>query len=88
MPTDPQIQELFTDFLFFLPLPTDWEFLVDEKKFCLQNLILFFIFDRPTASKRFEKNLPTYKSTDHGLIIVQKIKATRGGLNANFHISC
>ncbi len=37
------------------------------------NFILFFIFDRPTALKRLEKNPPSVKSTEHGLIIVLSI---------------
>ncbi len=36
--------------------------------------VLFFIFDRLTASKRFQKNPPTYKSTDHGLMFTVQSK--------------
>ncbi len=47
---------------------------------------LLFIFDRPTSSKRLEKNPPTYESTDHGLrrtirqFLFAELRSSKGNL--------
>ena len=64
----PQTYLFYMQVIFFFDQPTDWEFYKEEKNFNFDNFILFFIFDRPTVLKRLEKNPPSKKSTEHGLM--------------------